>query len=392
MNELQKMLDVSRAPKVAGKEMGESLRRAEFTQDSGTIEVAESAAEGDAADFLTASGQNLDDWEVTGFRRIEYGRPEDPSISTRFTYKRRVGSDAPQVDIDELLELFDNHQPLYRLELGPAPAPLPGAAVLIGDNQFGKGISDPYEAIAHARDAIDSIAEALAEKGGAKELLVAFLGDHVEGFVSQGGANVWRTKLTLSEQIRATRRMMAYALERLHPLTDRLVMAAIPGNHGEAQRFNGKGVTTYDDNHDVEALNAIAEAAQMSRDYQGVEFYVPQVDELSLVVEVGGVRWGLVHGDRWRAGKHFDWWAKQTFGGKPLAGADVLVCGHWHHLLIEEAGEKLFIQTPALETESAWFEHAAGTRGNPGAVLVLTDNVRPVDFKVIRVREKAVSQ
>lgn len=382
MSELKKFLDVSRAPSIPAPSKGESIRKAEFTQTSGSIEVPVDAPEGDALSFLEATGQNPDDWEVTGFRRTEWGDPDNPSVSTRFTFKKlERSSSIEQVSLDEILEWIDKR------EHEPAISDfsyMPGAAVLIGDNQFGKGLADPHEAIAHALNSIDAAADQLIRDGGAEEILVAWLGDHVEGFTSQGGANVWRTKLTMSEQIRATRRIMLYALDRFYPLCDRLVMAAIPGNHGEPQRFSGNGLTTYDDNHDVEALNAVADAAELSEKYPRAEFYVPEVDHLSLVVKVGGIKWGLVHGHQWRTpGKHFDWWARQTFGGMPLAGADVLLCGHYHHLLVQEEGHKFFIQTPALETESQWWAHRAGTRGNPGLVLAYTDgkevsNVQPV--------------
>lgn len=329
--------------------------------------MPEDAPEGDALDFLEAAGQNPDEWEVTGFRRIEYGNPDQPFVSTRFTYKRREGA-GERVPIDDLLAMIHEHST-------NAPRPrlagkLEGAAVAIGDMQFGQGVDDPFEAIENTLSAIDKAADALADAGGARELLVAWLGDHVEGFVSQGGANTWRTKLTLSEQIRATRRVMFYAIERFHPLTDRLVMAAVGGNHGEAQRIAGKGVTRYDDNHDVEALNAVAEALSMSGSYQDVEVYVPERDELSLAVKVGGVVWGLVHGDKYRAGKHFEWWEQQAFHAGPVAAASVLLAGHYHYLLVHEQGHRTFIQVPTLGTDGAWWAHKHGARPHPGIVLI----------------------
>lgn len=369
-SQLRKFLAVGTAPGVAGAPAGERVRRAEFDLTSGTVEVPEDAPEGDALDFLEAAGQDPSEWEVTGFRRIEYGNPEAPFISTRFTYKRRQGADGERVDINDLLATIDAHVPA-RTEPA-ATYSLDALAVLIGDMQFGQGIEDPFEAIANTLEAIDRTADMAQDLGGADQILVAWLGDHVEGFVSQGGANVWRTKLTLSEQIRATRRVMYYAVERLAPWTNELIMAAVPGNHGEAQRIGGKGVTRYDDNHDVEALNAVAEAISLSSnpDFEHVHFLVPERDEISLAVEVGGITWGLVHGDKYRPGKHFEWWEQQAFHGGPVAGADILCGGHYHYLLVQEQGRKLFIQVPTLGTDGMWWSHQHGARPHPGIVVV----------------------
>src|SRR5690606_35541507 len=115
--------------------------------------------------------------------------------------------------------------------------------------QFGQGVEDPFEAIANTLEAIDRTATMVRDFGGADQVLVAWLGDHVEGFVSQGGANVWRTKLTLSEQIRATRRVMYYAVEQLAPWINELVIAEVSGNVGKAQGIVGKGVARFVDKH-----------------------------------------------------------------------------------------------------------------------------------------------
>ena len=368
---LKKFLAVGVAPSVAPAKAGERVRRAEFDLTSGTIEVPEDAPEGDALEFLEKAGQDPSEWEAVGFKRSEWGNPEDPFVSTRFSFKRRqAGAERP--GIEDLLAVIDAHEPDYAPRTGHYT--LDALAVLIGDMQIGQvGASDdPFEAIKNTLEAIDQAAATAEDLGGADQILVAWLGDHVEGFVSQGGANSWRTKLTLSEQIRATRRVMYYAVERLAPWTNELTMAAVPGNHGEAQRIGGKGVTAYSDNHDVEALNAVAEAISMSGnpDFDHVHFLVPERDEISLAVEVGGITWGLVHGDKWRNGKQFDWWEQQTFHAGPVAGADVLCAGHWHTFIAMEEGRKTYLQVPTLGTDGMWWAHQHGARPNPGIVLV----------------------
>ena len=212
---------------------------------------------------------------------------------------------------------------------------------------------------------------------------IAWMGDHVEGFNSQGGANAWRTKLTLTEQIRLTRRIMLHALELFAPLANRVTMAAVPGNHGEAVRFDGKGVTRYDDSHDTESLIAVADAAKLSGKFGHVEFYTPDTDELTVLLEVAGTKIAHAHGHQWRPGKQFEWWAGQAFNRESsMHVADVLLAGHLHHDHIERDGSRLFIGAPAMEAESTWFRHRKGTGGCPGLITAVVKDglVTPIEL------------
>src|SRR5690606_33659020 len=146
-------------------------------------------------------------------------------------------------------------------------------------------------------------------------------------------------QLTLNEQIRLTRRVMLHAMLTFAPRVDRLTMAAVPGNHGEAVRINGKGVTRYDDSHDIESLIAVKDAADLNPERFGhVEFYVPDTDELTVVVDCSGTVVAHAHGHQWRTNKVFEWWRGQAFSGSPLAHADLLLAGHLHHEHIESDG------------------------------------------------------
>src|SRR5690606_32257023 len=126
-----------------------------------------------------------------------------------------------------------------------------GFLVLLGDMQFGKMDGDgPAGTLKRTIEALNKAADLLLSYRRLYDLghvHVAWLGDHLEGFTSQNGANSWRTSLTLSEQIRLTRRVMLYAMQLYAPLANKVTMAAVPGNHGETIRFEGTGLTRYDD-------------------------------------------------------------------------------------------------------------------------------------------------
>ena len=174
-------------------------------------------------------------------------------------------------------------------------------------------------------------------------------------------------------------------LEAVAPLAPRVSMAAVPGNHGEAVRFNGHGITRYDDSHDTESLIAVSEAASLAPDKFGhVEFYVPDTDELTVVTEVAGTVVLQAHGHQHSPGKHFEWWKWQAFHN-PLANqADVLIEGHLHHEEVDTDGYRTYVGVPALESESTWWRHKTGTIGAPGAFLAIVKDGRMPVKQIIR--------
>lgn len=365
-----------------GAKMTSSIELSGDTLTATIADVSGTVNEGTALAYLEEEGQQSDDWEVTGFRKIKYGQGME---SVRFTFRRRQASSSTTVPLDEILARIEVAPPVYNRPTGSH-----GFVLALGDMQFGKIDGDGVEGtLARTIACIDRSAEKLLmwrTHYDVGHVHIAWLGDHVEGFVSQSGANAWRTGLTMSEQIRLTRRVMLHALETFAPMSDRLTMAAVPGNHGEPQRFNGKGLTRHADSHDTEALVAVADAAALNRTAFGhVEFYVPGGDEIAVHVDVAGTHLAHVHGHHWRPGKHFDWWKGQAFDEtSPWAQADVLLAGHLHHEHVDSDGPRLFVQVPSLESESTWWRLSKGSKGNPGVVIGITKDGRMDLREVVR--------
>lgn len=350
-------------------------RQVEVGAEAATVTLKgkpEQATEDAAAAYLAEQGLSPDEWEATGFRSSEWTLPSgELGVSRRFTFARRGSAPAP-IPIDELLAAIEQHDPRpIRQEDGEH-----GFLVLLGDMQFGKIDGDGAEGTLRRTigclDRAADLLETYRQRFDIGHVHVAWLGDHVEGFVSQGGANTWRTGLTLTEQIRLTRRVMLHAALTFAPLAGRLTMAAVPGNHGEAVRFGGKGLTRYDDSHDTESLISVADALALDKEQFGhVEFYVPDNDELVVVLDVAGTTVAHAHGHQWRPGKHWDWWKGQAFGDR-LHGADLLVAGHLHHEFVDTDGPRTFIQVPSMESESTWWKHRTGASGAPGLIVAVT--------------------
>lgn len=342
--------------------------------------------EGLAAERLRAAGEDPNLWEVSHMRSSEWTMPGgEVGQSCRFSFVKRG---IPVQDFDDLLTAINIREPT-RSKWDEDDDH--GFIIGIGDMQFGKIDGDGVEGtLKRTLDFLDLAAEKLDDYQRDYNIThahLAWLGDHIEGFTSQGGANAWRTQLTLNEQIRLTRRVMLYGLQVFAPLCSKLTMAAVPGNHGEPQRFAGKGLTRYDDSHDTEALIAVKDAVDLSRreDYKHVEFFVPETDELTVVVDVCGTMVGHAHGHQFSPGRHFDWWKGQAFNAASSLGqCDVLLCGHLHHSMIEEDGKRLFVQVPALESESTWWRHRKGPTGNPGLIVAVTKDGTTSPLEIVR--------
>ncbi|QOV06169.1 exonuclease [Streptomyces phage Salutena] len=374
------------APAVAGRKVDpekDFTRQIEVKGDSADVTVrAETFEETESAATDVLRGQGLDpaEWTVTGFRSSEWTMANgETGVSTRFSFARcATVAERERPPIDELLAAIDS---------APAIEPPQETGghtfiVALGDMQFGKidgdGVEGTLERTIACLNRAASLVEHYRRRFEIGHIHLAWLGDHVEGFVSQGGANTWRTQLTLNEQIRLTRRVMLHALLLFAPMAGRITMAAVPGNHGEAVRISGKGVTRYDDSHDTESLIAVKDAADLNPERFGhVEFYVPDTDELTVVVDCSGSVVAHAHGHQFRPGKHFEWWKGQAFGrSSAMHQADVLLAGHLHHEFIEADGPRTFIQVPSMESESTWFRHSKGAEGAPGLIVAVTKDGR----------------
>ncbi|MFG2850897.1 hypothetical protein ACGFZ9_09525 [Streptomyces mirabilis] len=387
---LNDLLATPTAPALAGRQTDpdkDFTRQIEVTGDAAEVTVRGPEGidpESTAADVLRAHQLDPAEWEITGFRSSEWTMANgEPGVSARFSFGRRKGGAITErPNVDELLRVFEDYAP------STVPDEQDGDFTLVialGDMQFGKLDGDgPEGTLVRAMQCIDRAVDLLVEyrqRFDIEHVHLAWLGDHVEGFVSQGGANTWRTQLTLTEQIRLTRRLMAHAIVRLAPLVTRLTVVAVPGNHGEAVRPGGKGVTRYDDSHDTDALISVSEALALAgEEYAHVEVYVPDTDELTVVVECSGTVVAHAHGHQWRPGKHFEWWRGQAFDKtSAMHTADLLLAGHLHHEFVDTDGPRTFVQVPAMESESTWWRHRKGTRGAPGLMAMVTkDGAVPV--------------
>lgn len=288
----------------------------------------------------------------------------------RASIRRRVES---RKSVDELLAVIGKKVPKK-----PPAATGKGFVYCVpaGDLQLGKPDGDGTEGtIARFLTKTDLAVTRLKElrKIGREvdSIMLPWLGDCIEGLVSQGGAlaAAGRLDLTLTEQLRVYRRLMLHQIQQFAPLASKIIVPVVPGNHDEVQRV-GKIQRRYDDSWAIEGAVAVADALKLIPGYEHVSFVFPGFDELTITLDVGGTAVGFAHGHQFGRDP-VKWWSGQAHGMQDIGSATLLLGAHLHHLRIEQGGAKTFIQIPALDGGSTWWKHKTGQDSPAGMMSLL---------------------
>ena len=329
------------------------------------------SSEYDPDETLRDAGLDPELFEVSNFRFSTWDAQTKAGIETfrsyKFSFRKKAGADEESVDIEELVDVISGWAPGGGLN---EPSGRFGPSVFaVGDLQLGKGDGDGSDGIVRRyMQALEAGIERWASSDAdSKELLIAFLGDCIEGVVSQGGRNIANNDLTLTEQLRVLRHLMTQTVARFADAGAAVTVASVPGNHDETHRapVNAKP----HDSFAVDSLRAVEEAFTLAgRD--DVTFLYPKESELAIAATVGGVGFLMAHGHQWRTGKHYQWWQGQAFSAQTGHDAQWLLAGHRHHLFLDTESDRYFLQVPALEQRSDWWRNKTGQVGNPGAVYL----------------------
>lgn len=242
-----------------------------------------------------------------------------------------------------------------------------------GDQQLGKRSSGgSTEQIIETY--IGSVEAAVAQfkqlkRHGIAGIQICLPGDCLEGNQSQSGRNLWLTQETITEQTRILRRLMFHTVEAFAPLTDRVYLDVVNGNHDQAQRqqntYPGDGWAT-------ETAVAVADALKLNTAAYGhVEVRVPDKWRGMMTVPVGDTVVTVVHGHQWRRNQAMTWWANQAVNNQPAGGSQILQHGHWHEFRIESNAQRTIIGSPTFDCGSDWYHEKTGAGSRRGALVYL---------------------
>ena len=255
--------------------------------------------------------------------------------------------------------------------------------IMLSDCHIGKSLEDGGGTDIIISRWKNSVDRAL-EDGPFEGINLVFGGDLIEGYVSQHGKNIGGCDLALTEQIRVASHMVSDTIQQCLGAAEEVVVAAVPGNHGESTRVANVSMT---DSHDLQIVNNVQQALELARLDDRVSFYYPEPNTGDVTYAAGDLTYTVVHGHRFSGGPVNGaerWWSGQITNDRPPASADVLLFGHFHGMRAWSYTARRWIMcAPALETQSTWFANSTGATGNPG-VLVFDDvDGKPANISIV---------
>ena len=354
----------------------------EWTGDTGHVTVAAKPGEEpdrdkingviDSSPFLTSDEVEVD-WSSKPRVSIHH---DDNGNAIQIWYKlplmrRRKGGK----DVDDVLDLiYDDIPPIW--DRGKA-----WRTIQIGDTHIGKGALDG----AGAQLLVDRWKESFTNALGlsrAEGVHLAFMGDLIEGENSQGGKNIANNDLTLTESLRVARHLVSWTIQESLRCVNKVVVSAVPGNHGDTTRLQNRPLT---DNHDIDIVSAVQQAFELSPHKDRITWYYPEEGTGHLVYEVDGTIFASTHGHLFKGmlkGAE-NWWSGMSVSGAPAGAAHILMAAHYHSPLVSNyTRNKWICFGAALEDKSTWLNEQNGASSQPGMLTYLTDGGKPYGFTV----------
>lgn len=326
-------------------------------------------------ELLETVGLDPAEWELVGNQGLTDHRDEAGNrIQVWFKPKfRRRGLG---IDWDRVAEGIGN-TPVALVE---PDGHAPWFNVQFGDIHIGKSAlaGGGAEQIVHKYS--ESLAFAMLEfmkLGGMDRfggVCLSFVGDLVEGYVSQGGRNIAQTDINLARQATAAGKMMHQAVEAFVGQGLPVKLAVIGGNHDEITRTQN---TDPGDNYATMIATFLDMKYEENERYRNVDVLVPPEGQGHMTIMVGDTPITYVHGHKFGGGniekKIQDWWSGQALHGRPAGTSQVLCCGHFHSFRhLQLSAERTAIMSPALEIESSWLAEMNGSRSKRGCVTYTT--------------------
>ncbi|CAN7265895.1 hypothetical protein LJR186_001212 [Microbacterium foliorum] len=298
-------------------------------------------------------------------KRLEGGQRDVVQLySYRALFKRR--SDV--IDLPSLYAAAKGRKP----QTLAAPDNDRTMVVVLADVQAGKtgsrgGTPELVQRLAETRARLEKRLRARRPR----RLVLAEAGDLFEGFNS-GGDPAFNNDLSLAQQMD----LVATELFEFVKLMQRfgpVEVVTVTSNH-TAWRAGKQQLGRPADDLGLLVHRQVAKLAQASG--LNAHWNFPREYDDSIAIDVGGAVIGMVHGNQFSPGKAIDWWAKQQHGGQPVGQADILITGHYHHLVVQPTGRsartgkaKWWLQAPTLDNGSDWFRNLAGDDSDPGLLV-----------------------
>ena len=330
-------------------------------------------------EFLKDAGLDPDGIDVIPpVRTSRWQQQKDGELvwltSYRFTFRRKTSG----VDLPLLID--EARRKLKPVKLGkPNPKAL---VVLWSDLQVGKvdyrGNTDSLlERVALMQERLVD----MVKREKPSRVVFVDTGDTVENFYNANAPQQnYSNDLSIMEQVDLATTLAYQTMKRVAQHVPDITYLSVGSNHCQF-RMNGKAIGKPTDDWGVFIGRQIARLSQEAG--HGWKFLEPQPHDETLAHDVFGDGFhilGVAHGHQASRPEALpDWWRKQSFGRQPVADANILVHGHFHHLRVTEMGStprgtsRFMVMAPTLDNGSGYFRLKSGEDSVPGLATFLLE-------------------
>jgi predicted phosphodiesterase len=336
-------------------------------------------------------GLDPEAWTVDENARVEV-RTWDSGDKRNYYYKATV---LPRREVEQAPDIEALIREVKRRKAAPSRDELLAERALVvclADWQAGKSDHGGVEALVERLMALkDSVPKRVkeAQRTGApiSALYVIGMGDMVEGCDGHYDQQTFTVALDRRQQVKLVRRILTMLVTEWSKLPVRMVVGAVPGNHGENRR-GGKSFTTFEDNDDLAVFEQVAEILSHNAEaYQNVSWVIPDGD-MTLTLDVCGTVVAFAHGHQFGNGAlplagARKWWQGKMAAMHPTGDAQVLVYGHYHHLQVLQDGPRTIFGCPSNDGGSRWFEERGGPTTACGTLTFVADKDGWHDLRII---------
>lgn len=343
----------------------------EFDGTEGTATTEGMVGKPNFDDFLKERGYSPEEYEVIGnsVRTSQWQRWDGEWLTSyRFTFRRKNSAiDLPLLmsEAKKIAKATKHEKKKNEKAFVICPA----------DFQIGKTGSrgGTPETIARVLRSYHKIEQHL-KKNNYDQILILDIGDIIESFSSAMNYNQLEGNDLSPMQQTDVAASLLWKLLQMTSKYAPIKMGSVASNHCQ-NRFNGQqvGKPGLDDWGIVimQQLKRLADVAGID-----VKFYVPNPYDEAFTIDVfedGFHHLAVAHGHQAKRPENVPtWWRQMTFGNQAsVAGASILVTGHFHHTRILELGEahnggsRWWVQASTSDAGSDWFRRVAGEDSMP---------------------------
>lgn len=320
--------------------------------------------------FLIEQGFDPKDYEIVGAPRTSRWQKYDESWLTSYRFNFRLKR---KVDLDLPLtwKTVKGTKAKAQVKVESNKA----LVIMLSDFQIGKVDSrgNTEDLLARIFAAYDEL-EARARKGKYSQIIIAEMGDVIEGFYNKADQQqVFSNSHSIMNQVDLAISVTWELVKRLRNYSQ-LSYATVASNHCQWRISKQQVGNPGEDDWGIVIAKQLARLAKET-DTQ-LKVLIPNPHDESLAVDVFGDQFhvlGLWHGHQASRPEGIpDWWTKQAFGQQPVSAATIGLTGHFHHLRVQELGQshnggsRFWIQGRTMDNGSNWYRLNSGSDSMAG--------------------------